>query len=146
MNEQSSNGLWNQLKKRKIIRVALVYIFVSWIIIQIGEASFEALQIPVWGMSLLLVLIGLGFPLALVLAWGYELGPQGKRKNTHAQIDALAEFEGFGDEVPSIAVLPFDDLSEKGDQGYFCEGMAEDILNALCKVANLRVASRVAAS
>jgi TolB-like protein/Flp pilus assembly protein TadD len=144
MSEQPSNGLWNQLKKRKVIRVALVYIFVSWVIIQIGEASFEALQIPMWGMSLLLVLVGLGFPLALVLAWGYELGPKGKRKNTPAQIDALAEFEGFGDEVPSIAVLPFDDLSEKGDQGYFCEGMAEEILNALCKVANLRVASRVA--
>src|SRR5210317_519518 len=100
MSEQPSNGLWNQLKKRKVIRVALVYIFVSWVIIQIGEASFEALQIPMWGMSLLLVLVGLGFPLALVLAWGYELGPQGKRKNTPSQIDALAEFEGFGDEVP----------------------------------------------
>jgi adenylate cyclase len=144
MSEHPSNGLWGQLKKRTVVRVALVYIFVSWIIIQIGEASFEALQIPMWGMSLLLVLIALGFPIALVLAWGYELGPAKKRQAPHSPIDSLAEFEGFGDEAPSIAVLPFDDLSEKGDQRYFCEGIAEEILNALCKVANLRVASRVA--
>ena len=145
MNEKPSNGLWNELKKRKVVRVARVYIFVSWIIIQIGEASFEALQVPMWGMSLLLVLVMLGFPLALVLAWGYELGPLGKRRDNAGYIESLTEFEGFGNKAPSIAVLPFDDLSEKGDQAYFCEGMAEEILNALCKVANLRVASRVAA-
>ncbi len=144
MSENPSNGLWNKLKKRKIVRVALVYIFVSWIIIQIGEASFEALQVPMWAMSLLLVLVMLGFPLALVLAWGYELGPMSKRAG-RGHIESLTEFEGYGDKAPSIAVLPFDDLSETGDQAYFCEGMAEEILNALCKVANLRVASRVAA-
>ncbi len=144
MSENPSNGLWNKLKKRKIVRVALVYIFVSWIIIQIGEASFEALQVPMWAMSLLLVLVMLGFPLALVLAWGYELGPMSKRTG-RGHIESLTEFEGYGDKAPSIAVLPFDDLSETGDQAYFCEGMAEEILNALCKVANLRVASRVAA-
>ncbi len=145
MSENPSNGFWNQLKKRNIIRVALVYIFVSWIVIQIGEASFEALQVPMWAMSLLLVLVMLGFPLALVLAWGYELGPLGKRRGRAGNIESLTEFEGYGDKAPSIAVLPFDDLSEKGDQVYFCEGMAEEILNALCKVANLRVTSRLAA-
>jgi TolB-like protein/Flp pilus assembly protein TadD len=145
MSDKPSTGFWNQLKKRKIVRVALVYIFVSWIIIQIGEASFEALQVPMWAMSMLLVLVMLGFPLALVLVWGYELGPLGRRRGRDGYIESLTEFEGYGDKAPSIAVLPFDDLSEKGDQAYFCEGMAEEILNALCKVANLRVASRVAA-
>ena len=62
MSKNPSNGLWSQLKKRKVVRVALVYIFVSWIVIQLGEASFEALQVPMWGMSLLLVLVGLGVP------------------------------------------------------------------------------------
>ena len=103
MGEQSSNGLWGQLKKRKVVRVALVYIFVSWIIIQLGEASFEALQIPMWGMSLLLVLVGLGFPLALILAWAHESG-SGNYKQANRQIDSLAEFEGFGDEAPSIEI------------------------------------------
>ena len=145
MSKNPSNGLWSQLKKRKIVRVALVYIFVSWIIIQLGEASLEALQVPMWGMSLLLVLVALGFPLALVLAWGYELGPRSKRGDGPGHIESHTDFEGIDDKAPSIAVLPFDDLSENHDQGYFCEGMAEEILNALCKVANLRVASRVAA-
>jgi len=145
MSENPSNGLWNQLKRRKIVRVALAYIFVSWIIIQIGEASFEALQVPMWAMSLLLVMVILGFPLALVLAWGYELGPMSKRAVRAGYIESLTQWEGYNDKSPSIAVLPFDDLSEKGDQAYFCEGMSEEIINALCKVANLRVASRVAA-
>ena len=145
MSKNPSNGLWSQLKKRKVVRVALVYIFVSWIVIQLGEASFEALQVPMWGMSLLLVLVGLGFPLAIVLAWGYELGPRSKRGDGPGYIESHTDFEGIDDKAPSIAVLPFDDLSENHDQGYFCEGMAEEILNALCKVANLRVASRVAA-
>ena len=145
MSEYPSNGFWNQLKKRHVVRVALAYIFVGWIVIQIGEASFEALQVPMWAMSLLIVLVALGFPLALVLAWAHELGPGGKRRRRAGFIESLTDFEGYGDEAPSIAVLPFDDLSKKGDQAYFCEGMAEEILNALCKVANLRVASRVAA-
>ena len=138
-------GFWDQLKKRKVVRVALAYIFVAWVVMQIGEVTFEGLGLPPWSLSLLIVLVLLGFPIALVMAWAYELTPEGIRKDSADSIESITEIENHLEGAPSIAVLPFEDLSEKGDQGYFCEGMAEEILNALCKVANLRVASRVAA-
>lgn len=145
MSESRATGLWNQLKKRKVVRVALAYIIVGWVVMQVGEVAFEGLAMPPWSLTLLIVFILLGFPIALILAWAYEVTPQGIRKDSGGDIETLTEVEDFQDGAPSVAVLPFDDLSEKGNQAYFCEGMAEEILNALCKVANLRVASRVAA-
>jgi adenylate cyclase len=152
MNEKSSKSFWEQLKKRKVIRVGIVYVVVGWILMQIGEVTFEALGLPAWSLTLLIVLVLLGFPIALVLAWAFEVTPEGIRKDSVGRAEAEAKAEApedappeLDESAPSIAVLPFDDMSEHGDQGYFCEGIAEEILNALCKVANLRVASRVTA-
>jgi TolB-like protein/Tfp pilus assembly protein PilF len=143
MSELRAKKFWDQLRKRKVVRVALVYIVVGWVVMQVGEVVFEGLGLPPWSLSLLIVLVTLGLPIALVLAWAYEVTPQGVRKESAADIESIIAVEDYQDSAPSIAVLPFDDLSEKGDQDYFCEGIAEEILNALCKVANLRVASRV---
>ena len=145
MGELQTKGLWSQLRERKVTRVALAYVIVGWIMMQIGEVSFEALALPPWTLTLLIVLVLLGFPLAIVLAWAYELTPKGIRKDPAGNIEAVTDVDSFQDGAPSIAVLPFDDMSPKGNQAYFCEGIAEEILNALCKIANLRVASRVAA-
>jgi len=145
MNELKTNSFWNQLKKRKVVRVALAYIFVSWVVMQVGEVAFESLGMPPWALTLLIVFVLLGFPIALVLSWAYEVTPGGIRKDSAGHIESITEIEKYHEDAPSIAVLPFDDMSEKGNQVYFCEGMAEEILNSLCKIANLRVASRVAA-
>lgn len=123
----------------------MAYIIVGWIIMQVGEVVFAGLAVPPWALTLLIVIILLGFPLALVLSWAYEVTPQGVRKDSAGNIESTTKVEDYQEGAPSIAVLPFDDMSEKGNQAYFCEGIAEEILNALCKVANLRVASRVAA-
>jgi TolB-like protein/Flp pilus assembly protein TadD len=145
MNTKPEKGFLSQLKERKVIRVGIVYIVVGWIVIQVGEVTFEALILPPWTLTLLIVSVLLGFPIALVLAWAYEHTPEGIQKDS-AGIEGVAPEEAYLDTAaPSIAVLPFDDMSEHGDQGYFCEGIAEEILNALCKVAKLRVASRVTA-
>lgn len=140
-----ARDFWSQLKKRKVVRVMLTYIIVGWIVMQVGELVFEGLAVPPWALTLLVVIILLGFPLALVLSWAYEVTPQGVRRDSTGNIESTTKVEDYQEGAPSIAVLPFDDMSEKGNQAYFCEGMAEEILNALCKVANLRVASRVAA-
>jgi TolB-like protein/Flp pilus assembly protein TadD len=145
MSDSASNSLWNQLKKRKVTRAAIAYVIVGWIILQVGEVVFEGLDLPVWSLKLLIVLVFLGFPIAMVLSWAFEFTPQGIRKEKIELDDPPAAKPQLDASIPSIAVLPFDDMSEKGDQAYFCEGIAEEILNALCKVANLRVASRVAA-
>jgi TolB-like protein/Flp pilus assembly protein TadD len=111
---------------------------------QVGEVTFEALGLPSWALTLLIVIVLLGFPLALVLAWALEVTPDGIRKDSAG--DAAVTPPGpppFDLSSPSIAVLPFDDMSEHGNQGYFCEGIAEEILNSLCKIPGLRVAARL---
>jgi TolB-like protein/Flp pilus assembly protein TadD len=146
MAAKSASSFFAQLRKRKVIRVAIAYIFVGWIMMQVGEVTFEALTLPPSALTLLIVILLLGFPVALVLAWAFELTPEGIRKDSAGyeleQDDELPELDRS---APSIAVLPFADMSEHGDQSYFCEGISEEILNALCKVANLRVAARVTA-
>ena len=148
MAEKLKKSFFTQLKDRKVIRVGVVYMIVGWIMMQIGEVTFEALGLPPWSLTLLIVLVLLGFPISLVLAWAFEVTPEGIR-NDSAGLVQTGEAEDAAPELdqsaPSIAVLPFNDMSEHGDQVYFCEGIAEEILNALCKVANLRVASRVTA-
>jgi adenylate cyclase len=140
-----------ELKKRKVIRVAVAYAIVAWAVMQGGELIFEALGLPTWSVTLLVVLAMLGFPLAMVLAWAYELTPDGLQRDRPANEKpdpGVSQQRPVPAEVAdapgmSIAVLPFEDMSEKQDQVYFCEGIAEEILNALAKVEDLRVASRM---
>jgi len=145
MIARPTRHFFSQLRKRKVIRVGGVYILVGWLMMQIGEVTFEALGLPDWALTLLIVSVLLGFPIALVLAWAFEVTPEGIRKDSAGAVAAASRAPPLDRDAPSIAVLPFDDMSEHGDQGYFCEGIAEEILNALCKVANLRVASRLTA-
>jgi adenylate cyclase len=145
MGVKSDKSLLQQLKERKVIRVAVAYVLVGWVVLQVGEVTFDGLLLPSWSLTLLIALVLLGFPIALVLAWAYELTPKGLRRDP-ADVPAPSRSPLELDrQAPSIAVLPFDDLSEKSDQRYFCEGIAEEILNALCMIPNLRVASRMAA-
>lgn len=140
----SNRFLLGQFYERKVMRVGLAYILVGWILMQVGEVTFEALGLPAWALTLLIVIVVAGFPIALMLAWAYEVTPEGIIKDPADTGNLEFDRELEPDALPSVAVLPFDDMSEGGDQDYFCEGIAEEILNALCKVAGLRVASRVA--
>jgi len=134
-----------QFYQRKVMRVALAYIVVGWIMMQVGEVTFEALNLPPWTLTFLIIILIFGFPIALVLAWAYEVTPEGIVKDSSsAKISRGAALARARDAAPSVAVLPFTDMSEHGDQGYFCEGIAEEIINSLCRVAGLRVASRAA--
>jgi TolB-like protein/Flp pilus assembly protein TadD len=144
MDTKSGKSLWQQLKDRKVIRVAIAYVIVGWLLMQVGEVTFEALGLPPWALTLLIILVLLGFPLALVLAWALEVTPDGIRKDSAgAAVETQDEAPPLDLSAPSIAVLPFDDMSEHGNQGYFCEGIAEEILNSLCKIPGLRVAARL---
>lgn len=139
-----------ELKRRKVLRAAVAYGVVAWATMQGGQLIFDALRMPSWSITLLVVFAMLGFPLALVLAWAYELKPDGLHRERPAEAVSAAREKPpaarpatVRERGLSIAVLPFDDMSEKQDQAYFCEGIAEEILNALCTVEDLRVASRM---
>ncbi len=140
MNKQtriSWRWLSSELKRREVYPVIVAYAIVGWILLQIGEVTFDPLGVPAWVMPTLIAIVVAGFPVALALAWVYDFTPKGIRRDRAP----LPEWE-VDDDAPSIAVLPFLDLSPEKDQGYFCEGVAEEILNALTRIRDLRVAAR----
>ena len=123
-----------ELKRRKVYGIAALYVAVGVAISLAVPDLFDALLLPVWSARFVIVSVVLGFPIALVLAWAYEVRPEAPRP---------AEREGTKHEPrQSIAVLPFVDMSPDQDQEYFCDGMAEELMNAFTKVKGLRVAAR----
>ncbi len=132
-----------EFRRRHVFRVATVYLVASWILIQVADATFGPLGLPAWSTRLLIVLLAIGFMLACVLAWVYDIGAHGIERTSHVQVpQSNATVTQAPAPEASVAILPFTDLSEARDQGYFCEGLAEEILNALTSVQGLRVASR----
>lgn len=132
-----------EFRRRRVFRVAAAYVVAGWLLIQLGSATFEPMGLPSWSMRLLLVLLLLGFMLACALAWVYDIGTHGIERTMPATGTqaAMSDDRAVAPDA-SIAILPFADLSETHDQGYFCDGLAEEILNALASVRGLRVASR----
>jgi len=143
--------IWTELRRRKVVRVAVAYGVVAWLVVQVAETVFEPLQLPNWSLTLVVVLAILGFPVALALAWAFEITPSGVRRDPAVAEPskcvppavAVPAVEAAAP-VPhaSVAVLPFVDMSETQDQGYFCDGVAEEILNSLTHVRGLSVAAR----
>ena len=148
----------SEVRRRKVIRVAIVYSVVAWVLIQVAEATFEPLRLPPWTLTFLIVLAIFGFAVSVALAWAFEVTPEGLRRESSSDDAGTSGTAGGPVEVdagaaatatprpasgaPSIAVLPFTDMSRERDQEYFCEGMAEEILNALTRIQGLRVAAR----
>jgi len=135
--KQPAQNSWfrlaSELKRRRVYPVIAAYAVVAFILLQIGEITFVPLGLPNWVMVSLIVFVIVGFPIVIVLAWVFDITPTGiRRTGTLAQ----------SDDKPSIAVLPFVDMSPDKDQSYFCEGVAEEILNALTKIPELSVAAR----
>ena len=132
---------WSQLaaelKRRGVYPVVGAYAVIAFILLQIGEITFGPLGLPNWVMVGLIVVVIVGFPVAVVLAWVFDITPTGIRRDS-----GITSRVESTDDRPSIAVLPFVDMSPEQDQGYFCEGVADEILNALTKIRQLNVAAR----
>src|SRR6266513_1877683 len=163
-----------ELKRRNVYKVAIAYAVVAWLLMQVATQVFPFLEIPNWAIRLVIMLLALGFPIALILAWAFELTPEGlkrtefadelpkKSARSHAWIYVVvvagaisASLFFFGRytatskqsvsaELPdkSIAVLPFENLSGNPENAYFTDGIQEEILMRLAKVADLKVVSR----
>src|SRR6266478_70831 len=168
------DNFFTELKRRNVYKVAAAYAVVGWLLVQVTTQVFPIFEIPNWAARLIVLAIIIGFPVALVIAWAFELTPEGikrtevadaehlpKRSRKHAWIYVVIiagaisicvfyfgryksskPTEGVELSAKSIAVLPFVDLSQAKDQEYFCDGISEEILDALAKVEGLRVAAR----
>src|SRR5437867_2251593 len=161
------SGFFKELQRRKVYRVAAAYIIAAGFIIQVGSAVFPAWELPNWTLRLVVVLLLVGFPIALILAWAYDVTPQGiratsttsvagtdRRRNlimliaTGAVVSAAAGFfllpRASARKIDkSIAVLPFQNLSDEKENAYFADGMQDDILTNLSKIGDLKVISRM---
>src|SRR5881227_1705347 len=160
------SGFFEELQRRKVYRVAAAYIIAAGFIIQIGSAVFPAWDLPNWTLRLVVVLLLLGFPIALILAWAYDVTPQGiratpttsapgahRRRNlvmliaTGVVVSAAVGFfllpRASAHKIDkSIAVLPFENLSDEKENAYFADGIQDDIMTNLSKIGDLKVISR----
>src|SRR5205807_117602 len=168
-----------ELRRRNVYKVAVAYAVVGWVIAQIATQIFPFLEIPNWIVRLVIILIAIGFPIALVIAWAFEATPEGikrtevadampgsaatgRKKHAWIYVVVIAatisvtlfflgrytagnkSVASASNELPakSIAVLPFDNLSRDPDNAFFAEGVQDEILTDLAKVADLKVISR----
>jgi adenylate cyclase len=132
-----------ELKRRKVYSVAIAYVVGGWALAQGIAQVFPVFDIPNWVVRLIVLLIVLGFPVALLLSWFFDFTRYGivrtPDRAPEAKIDIV---QPSNSTEKSIAVLPFNDLSPARDHAYFGEGIAEELLGALAKVDGLRVAAR----
>jgi TolB-like protein/Tfp pilus assembly protein PilF len=179
MSERHS--FFAELKRRNVYKVAIAYAVVGWLLIQVATQVFPFFEIPNWAVRLVVLAIVAGFPIALVIAWAFELTPEGLKRTEdvdltaqgsrkrHAWIYVVIVGAAFsiglifigrytarntvsaarievatGSSIPqkSIAVLPFENLSDEKSNAYFAEGIQDEILTRLSKIADLKVISR----
>lgn len=193
---RSYKEFFAELKRRKVFRVAALYGVVSFGVLQAADIMLPRLGVPDWTVTFMVALVILAFPVALILAWAFEVTPDGVHRTTSAapgEIEAIVAqpasqrwpagvlaligvaalvagawwvgrqtattaapnasassdirfaYADTDDDRPSIAVLPFADMSPEGDQEYFGDGMTEEILNTLAGIDEIRVAGRTSA-
>ena len=142
------NKFFAELKRRKVYSVAVAYLIGGWALAQGIAQVLPVFDIPIWVVRLIVLLIILGFPVALVLSWFFDLTRYGIVRTPDLDARSLNTIRSVRDSgaddstEKSIAVLPFNDVSPSKDHAYFGEGIAEELLGALAKVDGLRVAAR----
>jgi adenylate cyclase len=163
-------GTLRELKRRHVFRVAVAYAAVSWMVLEVSSALFPPLGIPDWTLSLLAMLLILGFPMAMVLAWAYDITPDGVQRTgsvaaaarvapggaVHAAPAAAARLQEPAPPLPvpagefapaershvAIAALPFADGSPDGGYQFLGDGIADELINGLAQRSALRVVAR----
>jgi TolB-like protein len=157
------SSFFEELQRRKVYRVAAAYIVAAGFLIQMASATFPAWELPNWSLRLVIALLLIGFPIAVILAWAYDITAQGIQitptTGAHRQrnlilliaaavvVSASAGFFLLRGSVwqkvdKSVAVLPFQNLSSDPENAYFADGIQEEVLTRLAKIADLKVISR----
>jgi adenylate cyclase len=138
-----------ELMRRNVLRIGMAYLVVAWILIQIVNNVAAPLNLPHWTPTFMIVLLGVGFPIALIIAWAFELTPQGVKRTDALMTPpprSIPAEEALRpaaiSTVPSLAVLPFVNMSPDKDQEYFSDGLTEELLNKLARLSGLQVTGR----
>ena len=184
-------SFFEELKRRNVIRVGIAYAVAAWVVLQVADLVLDAVEAPAWVLKALLLMIALGFVASLIIAWAYELTPEGIKRErevargesiTHETANKLnritiglliiavlivaadrlvpegpqappsesatstANAPAVAIDGPSVAVLPFVNMSADPENEYFSDGIAEELLNVLASIPELKVAARTSAS
>ena len=138
--------LFSEIKRRQVIQGTIAYAIVGWLLIQLAIALEASLELPAYVDRWITIGVIAGFPLAILLAWLFDISFSGVRLTPKTAVVDTSKSAVAEAAIPapkhSIAVLPFADMSPDGDQEYLGDGVAEEILNALVKVTELRVTGR----
>ncbi len=124
----------NELRRRKIWLVGGVYLVSAWIVAQVASLVLPNFAAPPWVMPVLLIVLGLGLPLAIILAWAQETQGTAVSEPETARVPAS--------DRPAIAVLPFTNMSSDEDQEFIADGMTEDVITLLSQSSQLDVTAR----
>ncbi len=171
-------SFFEELKRRNVFRVATAYAIAGWLVIQVSDTVFPRLGLPEWTVTFIIILVLIGFPISLLLAWAFEITPDGIEKSEDVDINesvtnqtgrklnkviitvlsvavvfllteriffaesTIFDSEKLNVENASIAVLPFVNMSDDQSNEYFSDGLSEELLNALAKVEDMKVAAR----
>jgi TolB-like protein/Tfp pilus assembly protein PilF len=178
-------NLFAELKRRNVYKVAVAYAVVGWLLVQIATQTFPFFDVPNWAIRLVILLVVIGFPVALLMAWAFELTPEGLKRADDVDLatgrvrpdgglaaprkqpggrtwiyviiagcalslalfflgryTAPRQLADSGSSTKSIAVLPFENRSEDKANAYFADGIQDEILTRLAKIADLKVISR----
>src|SRR5438552_3303751 len=181
----NSGNFFAELKRRNVYKVAIAYAIVAWLLIQAASILFPTFEAPAWVMKVFVTAIILGFPVALIFAWAFEITPEGiKRAEDVSPNESITRHTGrklvwitvalaiiaaglFAFQLlrskpaataaspttsspsgvatipeKSIAVLPFENLSDEKQNAFFTDGVQDEILTDLAKIADLKVISR----
>jgi len=161
-------GLVSELRRRNVLRMVVLYVVAAWLIMQVAEVIIGLAELPGWSGQIVLALLAVGFPIALIFSWFYEITPEGisLEKDVDA-VESITHVTGrrmdfivisllcaavilfaydkwwtSGPPEQSIAVLPFENMSDDPGQDYFSDGLAEELLNQLTRIRALEVTSR----
>ena len=169
-------SFFHELRRRNVYKVAVTYAVVAWLLIQLASILFPTFGAPGWVMKVFVTILALGFFIALIVAWSFEMTPEGMKRTSEIPHDArlpywsrkkfafmigmlavmaagLMAFQLLRPPTPtsanvptldnkSVAVLPFASLSEDKANAYFANGIQDEILTRLAKIADLKVISR----
>ena len=153
-------NFFSELKRRNVYKVAIAYAVVAWLLLQAASILFPTFEAPPWTMKMFVAVTALGFPIALIIAWAFELTPEGLKRTEFADelptkaprnrawiyVVIIAGVISVGvfflgrytsskqsAELPakSIAVLPFDNQNRDPDTDYLSDGIPESIINSL---------------
>ena len=171
-------SFFKELRRRNVFRVGFAYMIVAWLLLQVADTLGPALRLPEWFQSGVVFVLILGFPLALIFAWAFEMTPEGIKREREVDrsqsitpqtgkklnaaiigllvlavvylgLDKFVFEHGHDAETvagePSIAVLPFANMSDDAGNEFFADGITEELLNLLAKIPELQVTSRTSA-